>query len=459
MSMRHITPSRFRFGTSTTVAGLIAVVFLLALMAPRAAAQETVKLPPARFDPAMVKFDPLAPHETGEMEVKLINTGDKPIRFERAMGSCSCIKGTVTLDPVAPGEAATVKLTMQAIINRGIQKKQLYVFAEGYKRPITLNVQATVVDPDPIEARIKIEPEVLDVGHVAPSSSTDRIVLLRNTSDKPIQFARVSTTCTCVTGVLLDDMVAPGETARLKVTVHAKDFPGPIDRNLSVWFMGARQPLQVRVKADVSLAIKAEPFFLNLAAPVDGVIPTKGVINLTALDGRPFRVLSAGGVSPTLDPDDRDTPAVSHRVHWDLTDVPDDAMKPWWIIETDHPEAPIIDFRVIHPALIRKMVASQGPWVIAPDRVLLPNIKPAGAMERTIRLVGVKADKIESVSVESAQLSVAMIEQTKTDTGLEVTVRITASPKATGMIRTKLTIKADGVVQSAFIFARVDSSS
>ncbi len=460
MNHCHTAPRRFQLGTSITLVSMIALTFLLSLAAPRAAAQqEAMKLPPARFEPTMVKFDPLAYLETGEIEVKLINTGDKPLRFERAMGSCSCTKGTVSSDPIAPGEAAIVKLTMQAIIKNGLQQKQLYVFAEGYKRPLSLTVQANVVDPNPVSDMVKIEPEVVDVGHVTPSSSTDRIVLLRNMTDKPIQFARVSTTCTCVTGELLDDIVAPGEAARLKVTVHAKDFPGPIDRYLSVWFMGASQPIQVPVKADVSLAINAEPFFLNLAAPVDGVIPTKGVVTLTAVDGKPFRVRSAGGVSPILDPDDANAPAVMHRVYWDFTDVPDDAITPWWIIETDHPSAPIVDLRVIHPALIRKMVAAQGPWVIAPDRMLLPNIPAAGSMERTFRLVGFKANKIDSISVDSPLLKIEVLEQTKTSSGLEVKTRITASASAKGMIRTKLKIKAAGVESSAFLFARIASES
>src|SRR5690606_30039463 len=123
-----------------------------------------------------------------------------------------------------PGEAATVTVNMEAIINSGVQAKSLYVFAEGYRRPFSIDVEATIVDPNPIEDTIKFEPSELEVGYIKPGEPVIREVLLRNTSDQPIQFARVSTTCTCVQGELLDDLTQPGEAARLRVRIEGKDI-------------------------------------------------------------------------------------------------------------------------------------------------------------------------------------------------------------------------------------------
>jgi len=440
---------------------MISLAFSAALPARSAMAEgDLPPAPPVRVDPGdNVDLGKMAPKETVAKEFQIFNTGDKPLRFERAMGSCSCIKGAVSTDPIAPGESATVNLTMNAIVPRGVQKKDLYIFAEGYKRPITIHVEATIVDPNPIENTIKIEPSKLDSGWVKPGVPVVKEVLLRNTGDKPIQFARVSTTCTCVKGELLDDLTAPGETARLKVTIQGKDI-GPLSQTLTIWFVGASVPLQLPVTATVSLPIKVDPFFINLATAPDGKkageIPTTGAITLTAIDDIPFRVLKAGGKAPVLDPGDDNKPAVTHVVHWDFTNVADDQIQPWWLIETDHPTAPILDIRVIHMALIRKMVAAQGPWTLAPDRIVVPNLKPGGMYERTIKLIRAKSEAID-VAIESPMLRAEIVGDTRIANGLEATLHITATPNARGLIRTKLNVTVDGTTQSSYLFVRIDS--
>lgn len=447
--------------TRPVFAGLgIALLAALAacLPAPTAHAQDAkATLPPVKIEPGdQIDLGTLNHMETGAIEIKLTNTSDKTIRFARAMGSCSCIKGTVSTDPVPPGGSATVKLTMQAIILAGLQKKELYVFADGYQRPIAFHVKAQVVDPNPIGKNLSVEPATLDLGYVKPGEAVVREILLRNNSDKPVQFARVSTTCSCVKAEILDDLTAPGEAARVKVTITPKDI-GPLSQKVIVWYVGARAPLQMPVVADVTLPVKVDPFYINLATPDAGKTeaPRTGAITLTAVDKRPFRVLSAGGTAPVYDKGDTGAPAIKHVIHWDLTGAPDDQLKPWWIIETDHPGAQVLEVRVIAMALIKKMVAGQGPWTLWPDRIVAASLKPGGTYERTIRMVRAKSDKIESVTVDSPMLKAEIVDQKKTPAGVEATLRLTAAPSAHGLIRTKFTVKIDGVAQSAYLFARI----
>lgn len=407
-----------------------------------------------------IKLGQLAPQETKERELKVFNRGDKPIRLERAMGSCSCIKGTVSTDPIQPGEAATVSLSMQAIINSGVQKKELFVFAEGYKRPLAIHVEADVVDPNPIEKIIKIEPEVVNAGYLRPGQKVYREVELTNTGTEPIQFARVSSTCTCVQGELLDDLTGPGESAKLRIMIEGRDI-GPINQVLTVWFIGARQPLRINVTAEVTQPIKAEPFFINMAVPPqngDGPgIPTKGEIVLKSVDERPFRVVSAGGKKPVLGAGDENTPALKHTVTWDFTGVPDNEIQPWWLIETDHPDARLIEIRVLHPKIIEELVKNQGPWTLAPDRIIVPDLAPSTSEEHTVRLLKTKGQEIESVTIDSPMLKAELIDQSAMAGGIEATIRITAMPDASGLIRSKLTVKADGVAQSSYLYVRIGS--
>lgn len=465
--LRMLTTSSVRFDSSKRLSLLLAkaascVVAALTMAAQPALAQQPT--PPAPPPVSIQDHDPdtkvdlgqMAPRESVTRELKLVNNGDKTLRFERTMGSCSCITGEVTKDPIEPGEAATVTIHMDAIISSGVQAKSLYVFAEGYARPFAIDVEATIVDPSPIEDSIKIEPAELEVGYIKPGEPVYREVLLRNMSDEPIQFARVSTTCTCVQGELLDDLTEPGEAARLKVRIEGRDI-GPIAQKLTIWFVGASRPLQVTVKAEVAQAVKADPFYINLATPPSGEqeIPQTGEITLTAIDGRPFRVLSAGGAKPALKSGDANDPATEHVVLWDFTNVTDDEVQPWWLIETDHPEARLIDIRVIHMALIRKMVASQGPWTLAPDRIIVPDLAAGKSDERDIKLIKVKGGTIESISVDSPLLDVELVDVQRTAAGAEATVRISASREAKGVIRTKLNVKADGVSQSSYLFVRI----
>lgn len=402
------------------------------------------------IDLGSLKFE-----ETAALDVRITNTGDKPIRFERAMGSCSCIKGTVSPDPVMPGEAAIVKLTMQAIIHEGLQRKELYVFAEGQQRPIALKVRATVVGE--AGPAITIEPAMLELGHMLPDTSFERTIMLRNDSDEPVQFARVISSCSCVQAQLLDDLTAPGESARLRVTATSKDI-GPFSQKLTVWYMGARKPIEIPITGEVSLAVRMNPIYINLATPEQGMtdIPRHGSITVEALDGRAFRILSAGGASPVLAPGDDNSPATRHVVHWDFRDTADDALEPWWIIETDHPEAPILDVRVLAMSLIQKMIASQGPWTLNPDRVVGGEITSEQAFERTVRMIRARAGAVEEVRIDSPLLRAEIVDQKKTTNGLEGTLRITPAPgAAAGMIRATLTVRVDGVEQSSPVYIRI----
>ncbi len=458
ISMSHSRP-RFRTRGLKPFFALVAAAMVAIGAAPNATrAQNGVPLPPITVEGgAQIDLGQLAPKETAARELKLTNNSDKPIRLERAMGSCSCIKGTVSTDPIAPGESATVSLTMQAIINDGVQAKELFVFAEGFKRPLPIHVEATVVDPNPIEKMIEIEPREVKAGYMRPGQKMVREVLLKNIGDEPIQFARVSSTCTCAQGELLDDLVAPGEAARLRITIEGRDI-GPLNQTLTVWFIGARKPLTVQVTAEVTLPIKAEPFFIMMGVPVQGPngneLPVTGTIELQSVDDRPFRVIAAGGKKPVLAPGDKNESALKHSVVWDFSDVADEDIQPWWIIETDHPEARLVEVRVVHPKLIEEMVKNQGPWTLAPDRIVVPELAPGESYERTIKLIKTRGQEIQSVHVDSPMLKVELIDQTPIAGGLEATIRITATQNANGLIRSKLTVRADNVDQTAYMFVR-----
>ncbi|RMH28802.1 MAG: DUF1573 domain-containing protein [Planctomycetota bacterium] len=451
-----------RHGLSLFAPTLLIGALVAAAPARPAAAQDApASPPPVRVEPGdHVDLGTLDHLETKPAEVRLVNTGDKPLRFSRAMGSCSCIKGTVTTEPVAPGEAATVKLTMQGIITKGVQHKELYVFADGYPVPVKIAVEARINEETPPPAAVAVEPAQVDLGWIAPETPTETIVRLVNRGEPgetPVQFARVSVTCSCVKAELLDTLAGPGQAARLKLTVTAKDI-GPLSQKVVVWPMGAARPIEIPVKADVSHAVKADPFFINLVAPPAGQteIPRSGSITLESRDGRPFRVLSAGGTAPTLATGDADEPALKHTVLWDFTETPDDDIEPWWLIVTDHPGARVLDIRVLTPLIVQSMVQNQGPWTLGPDRIVVGSLAPGGVYEREILLHQVRNKNVQGVSVDSPLLSAEITGVKRSSNGYTGTLRLTASGEARGLIRTVLRVTMDGVEQTSYLFVRID---
>ena len=313
----------------------------------------------------------------------------------------------------------------------------------------------------PHEIPFRLRSDTIEVGVLRPSAQVERTFEVFNASRLPVTLTRVTGTCTCVGGLPGGRQSVPsGEVAQVSVTLKARPNPGPVSEIVTIWYLdpetGVERNFSVTVVGEIALAVKADPFFINLLGE------RTGTIRLTTDEDRPFRVLSAGGGAPVYDlrgypeGEDPDQPRRRHAISFNFTDVPDSDIPQFMIIETDHPEAPIMDLRIIHRGMIAE-AAKTHPWALTHDRVILGAQAPGAEVEFTMAIVNVdQAARLEATLASSA-LGVEVIEvnpdRDRVNYGLRFTV---ASDAPAGLRHERLTLSAGGVEKTISVFVRVE---
>ncbi len=390
-------------------------------------------------------------------EFLLFNEGDEPITFRRVRTTCGCVNGEVTTEPVEPGDAATFTIhwtDLQGL--NGEQHRRLFLFHDQGGPPIMIPVSVGIWGGQDVEdhleerraqaalPKVEMRPEKLDFGLMRPRETRTETVLLTNAGNEPIRFTNVTSTCGCAKGSVEQNTINPGESARLDVTLEARENVGPLNQKLTVFIEDSPKRIPVELTAEVTKPIKADPFFLNLLGPKEGEI------KLTAVDGAPFKVLSIDG-EPAEGSLSQLRP--SHTVPWDLSETAPEDLRLWYMIETDHPEMPLIDLRVVHPALFPKM--NQGShWTATPDRLVLGTLSAGESRTETLSLVKQRRDVPVEVESTKGLFDVRVVEISPGDRDLRVTLSLTPTSKAAeqgGLIRGALIVKTANPEQEATI--------
>jgi len=426
--------------------GALAALGLLVAAGPATA--QSVELEPAVADLGELKYQ-----ETGTMEVQLRNTGSEPMRFARVVPSCSCVDGSVDQGIIAPGDAATLTVTMTAIKRSGVLNKKLWVWPENASRPVEVPVQCTIRDQSAlVDADVEIVPNVVDMGVVSPQSDKTVMVELRNVGAGPVNFARASTSCGCVKARLLDDLTPAGDAARLEVTYEARPNVGPIRQEITVWRHGAAAPLKVPVRGEVSYPVRMDPFFVNLLSGM------QGEILLESVDGSEFSIRSVDGVPPAESPGNEETarPLDTHVVEYDFTGVDVADMNPWFLIETDHPGAAILDLRVVHPQLLPP-TDKEAAFFLSRDRFVLGELGIGASKEFSVDLLRLRTERdVESVSIEDPRLDAEIVETAmKGQSGVTLRIRVTANDGPADLVRTTIIFRAKDYEKTAPLFVRL----
>ncbi|MBU3728460.1 MAG: DUF1573 domain-containing protein, partial [Phycisphaerales bacterium] len=139
----------------------------------------TAPTPPAVSNEVPIVFEPSV-LDLGEMQadvpkagvVKLRNISSKPVKVLKAIPGCGCTTVGAPQDPIQPGEAAEIEITMKPGPKPGVNMKKSVTFQlEGYS-PLVLTVQGDVA------AYVTIEPDII----AAPKAgeTTDQKIVLRS---------------------------------------------------------------------------------------------------------------------------------------------------------------------------------------------------------------------------------------------------------------------------------------
>lgn len=193
-----------------------------------------------------------------------------------------------------------------------------------------------------------VTPGGLDFGTILPKASLRGRFVLRNTGAEPIRIVSARPTCLCTVPEIIDGtVIAPGSSLAFNTEFHAPAAPGEKTAKINIVFEegGEQRHAPVELSADVSLAVRGEPSYIDALRGA-----RSGVVTISSTDGRPFRILSSNGAPPALgDGNPRD----AWELHWSLN-------YPWpgedcrgderlvWVVETDHPDCPILPLRIRH---------------------------------------------------------------------------------------------------------------
>lgn len=127
---------------------------------------------PIVFEPSVLDLGEMQADVPKAGVVKLRNVSSAPVKVLKAIPGCGCTTVGAPQDPIQPGEAAEIEITMKPGPKPGVNMRKSVTFQlEGYS-PIVLTVQGDVA------AYVTIEPDVI----AAPKGgeTTEQKVVLRS---------------------------------------------------------------------------------------------------------------------------------------------------------------------------------------------------------------------------------------------------------------------------------------
>ena len=209
---------------------------------------------------------------------------------------------------------------------------------------------------------IQLDPPMLDFGFIAPGTEAQGTVKLTNTSQEPLTILAAQPTCKCTTlNDISGSVIKPGESMDLQAALAASPNPGPKTAAIKILVNGYPRPLEVDLKAEISLPIRAIPPYINAVQGKN----SKGRIVIESIDKAPFTICSVHGKTPELvgfDPE-TDEPRSKYIMTYDLEDIPVPYPR-YLLVSTDNPDSPIIDIYFRHettlPKINRSMLVHDG---------------------------------------------------------------------------------------------------
>lgn len=315
---------------------------------------------------------------------------------------------------------------------------------------------------------LRVVPGQFKLGDVEPGSSHPRTFVIENISAAPLTITRAVTSCKCTTTTSVTNRVlAPGESIDFKVTLDAPRTPGVKEAKVQLLLEGGLPPVLVTLVGDVTMAIKSSPAYVG--GPTGD--QSRGVIELQSNDGRPFTILSAGGVVPSGDRGEQASePRSKHALTWDLANGPDLSTHLWWVVYTDHPDCPVLPLRIRNPMTGSRadMARHERFWIFDESVVNAGRIKAGQSVDLDVVIThynsrgrgvvvnplwrNVKAVRSLSPSVTAGMVAVTPISQD------EVRVGFSFTPEAdfTGPLYAFIEVETDTGIGRFPVLALVD---
>lgn len=289
--------------------------------------------------------------------------------------------------------------------------------------------RTNVVPSDP--APVVFDPPVVDLGYILPNQTANTIIQVRNIGAEPLKITLVKPSCTCTT---LEDLtgtvIPPGESVPLTAQLKARSKPSPMTSSITFLFEGYPESSQISISAVVARPIRTVPQIFNLATG-----ELSGQVVVESNDGRPFTISAANRRPPEyigFDPA-TDEPRNAYVLEWDVSQYTQQTMPGWWVIETDHPECPVVDVWVRH-RWNRPEGAQGRRWFVLTQHVVIDGIKAGEYAEFKVEITKLGRDDIYSVHSLSKEFDAKLVLIKRDGVDAEVTVRISPAAGHHGLL-------------------------
>ncbi|MHC4422202.1 MAG: DUF1573 domain-containing protein [Planctomycetota bacterium] len=312
---------------------------------------------------------------------------------------------------------------------------------------------------------VEFEPAVMDFGVLPPGGTARGTTKIWNVGPQPLRILKSITSCGCTAAEDLGGrVIPPGGHTEFTTAMTMKSGLGDKKEKISIVFEGYRTYVVQFFTAEVSLPVRLTP--PHLAASRQDprtrqwVSTMSGQIEVKSLDGKPFRILRVHGAAPEyvgFNPA-TDPPQSAYTIRWDLSRF-GNAIPWYWVIETDRPDAPVVDARIQHVST-RPTRVEERPWEPKDQRLLVGLVSREEPFEITTKLeydAGQTPDpNSASVSSQSPFLRAELVEAQADERHVQFRIRLTPTASAEpGLLYAKLDLYASGYGAPLRIIGRI----
>jgi hypothetical protein len=313
---------------------------------------------------------------------------------------------------------------------------------------------------------VEFEPAVMDFGMLSPGATARGTSRIWNVGSEPLRILKSITSCGCTAAEDLGGrVIGPGGSTEFTTTMTMKSGLGEKKEKISIIFEGYRSTFVVQYyTAEVSLPVRLTPPHLPASSKDQRtgrwVNTMSGHVEVKSLDGEPFRILRAHGAPPEyvgFDPA-TDPPRNVYTIRWDLSRF-GNAIPWYWVIETDRPDAPLVDARIRHVST-RPVRVEQRPWEPKDQRLLVGVVARGQPFEITTKHeydAGYIPDPTTAaVRSQSSFLRAELLDAQSDEQHLQFRIRVTPTASAPpGLLYGTLEVSAVGFGVPLRIIGRI----
>ncbi len=287
---------------------------------------------------------------------------------------------------------------------------------------------------------------IKDIGVVAKGEKAVHDFEIRNEGDAPLLIQEVRAACGC-TVADYDNVIAPGQSGKVRVSVDTSTFSGAIAKGVTVFTNDPATPqMELTIKAQVEPFIKVKPGYARYIT-VQGEDKEGTIVQtLWTPDGSPMKIVKVDSPYPYLKVEFHEAKPEER-----LKEIAD---QPQWKVEmhlsNDAPVGPLTEsVKIYTDSAKQKLVQVPVSGFVRPMVAVTPQVADFGQVtvsdpiRKSLNVQNFATEPIKITGVESSVQGIeAQVEAIRD--GREYEVRVTLKPEiAKGQFNGKLSLTTD----------------